>query len=306
MKKFVPLIIALIMGGVALYLTTNFLNQKKASQVDNSPKRPQVVVAKRSVEAGDVLTEEDLALGEISSDAVPDTVFKSPAELIGRVPVVPLIQGQAIVSTLLAPKGMGPGLQATVPIGMRAMTLEINEFTGLAGYLSPGCHVDMLQTMRSEKTGESVARTIVQNVKVTAVGFRHQEGQDAGGRSITVLVTPQQAELLQLACATGRPYMSLRSGNDLSLVQTHGITTSELIGIQSGKRDYLNHVNQYADEEAPAASPTTQPAMNVAQVAPATRPTVEDQWTMKVVRGSTESDVKFALHKDTELSETGH
>lgn len=78
----------------------------------------------------------------------------------------------------------------------------------------------MIQTMRNDKTGESVARTIVQNVKVTAVGQRHQEGQDPGNRSITVLVTPQQAELLQLACATGRPYMSLRSGNDLSLVET--------------------------------------------------------------------------------------
>ena len=118
MKKFVPLIIALIMGCVALYWTANFLNQKKEAQIDNSPKRPQVVIAKRSVEAGEVLTEDDLALGEISSDAVPETVFKSPSELIGRVPVVPLIQGQAIVATLLAPKGMGPGLQATVPIGM--------------------------------------------------------------------------------------------------------------------------------------------------------------------------------------------
>lgn len=99
-------------------LDRQLLEPKEGVQIDNSPKRPQVVIAKRSVEAGEVLTEDDLALGEISSDAVPETVFKSPSELIGRVPVVPLIQGQAIVATLLAPKGMGPGLQATVPIGM--------------------------------------------------------------------------------------------------------------------------------------------------------------------------------------------
>jgi pilus assembly protein CpaB len=303
MKKFVPLIIALLMGGVALFLTMNFLNQKKEAQVDTGPKRPVVVIAKRNVEAGDVLTEDDLTLGEISSDAVPETVFKSPSELIGRVPVVPLIQGQAIVATLLAPKGMGPGLQATVPIGMRAMTIEINEFTGLAGYINPGCHVDMLQTMRNDKTGESVARTIVQNVKVTAVGVRHQDGQDSGGRSITVLVTPQQAELLQLATSTGRPYLSLRSGNDLSLVETRGVTSTELIGIQSGRRDSLNHVVQVVDDTTPGAS--TQPSVLV-KVTPSTRPAEIDMWTMKVVRGNAESDAKFALHKDSELSDTGH
>ena len=217
-KKIAPLLIAIILGGVAAKMAFDFV-QKKQSAALVQPKRAQMVVAKRNIEAGAVLADDDLAMGDVSSDSVPDTVFRGPEQLLGRVTVVPIIQGQAITTTLLAPRGMGPGLQAAIPIGMRAITIDINEVTGVAGYLVPGCHVDVLQTFRDEKTGMSMARTVVQNVKVTAIGMRHNPDQgDGGNHSITLLVTPPQAELLELSSATGRPRFALRSGTDLSNV----------------------------------------------------------------------------------------
>jgi pilus assembly protein CpaB len=298
-KKMAPLIVALILGGIAAKMAFDFI-QKRQSGISSELKHPQMVVAKRNVEAGTALTEEDLSLGDISSDAVPETAFTSVDQLLGRVTVVQLLQGQAITSTLLAPRGMGPGLQAAVPLGMRAVTVEINEMTGVAGYLVPGCHVDVIQTLRDNKTGLPTARTLAQNVKITAVGMRHnpQDG-DGGGRSITLLVTPAQAELLELSSTLGRPRFTLRNGNDLAAVEPKGITLTELLGHHSNRDDFETAIS------------TTQPSTVLTSASSTTRPSNldadNDQWTIIEIRGGSASEAKFALHNgDEQFSNTGY
>ena len=292
-KKMAPLIVALILGGIAAKMAFDFI-QKRNSGLNAEQKRPQMVVAKRSVEAGTALTEEDLALGDVSSDAVPDTAFTSMDQVLGRVTVVQLLEGQAITSTLLAPRGMGPGLQAAVPLGMRAVTVEINEMTGVAGYLVPGCHVDVIQTLRDDKTGQPTARTLAQNVKITAVGQRHnpQDG-DGGGRSITLLVTPPQAELMELCSTIGRPRFVLRNGNDLAAVEPKGVTLAELLGHRSNR-----------DEFTETAISTTQPSALLTSANITTRPSGldadNDQWTIIEIRGGSATEAKFALHTSDE------
>jgi pilus assembly protein CpaB len=299
-KKIAPLIVALILGGIAAKMAFDFV-QKRQSGLVSEIKHPQMVVAKRGVEAGTALTEEDLALGDVSSDAtIPETAFTTVEELLGRVTVVPLLQGQAITSTLLAPKGMGPGLQAAVPLGMRAVTVEINEMTGVAGYLVPGCHVDVIQTLKDDKTGQPTARTLAQNVKITAIGVRHNPVDgDGGGRSITLLVTPAQAELMELSSTIGRPRFVLRNGNDLAAVEPKGVTLAELLG---------HHSNR---EEFETALATTQPSTVLTSSTVTTRPSNldadNDQWTIEVIRGGSAQEVKFALHNgDEQFSNTGY
>jgi len=299
-KKIAPLIVALVLGVVCAKMLFDFV-QKRQGGVLSELKHPQMVVAKRSIEAGTALTEEDLGLGDVASDStVPETAFTSVDQLLGRVTVVPLLQGQAITNTLLAPRGMGPGLQAAIPLGMRAVTVEINEITGVAGYLAPGCHVDVVQTVRDEKTGLPLARTLAQNVKITAVGMRHnpQDG-DGGGRSITLLVTPPQAELIELSSSIGHPRFALRNGNDLATTETKGITLAELVG----------HHSSHSDELASASGlPTTQP-MTVLTSNTTTRPSNldsdNDQWTIEIIRGGSTSEVKFTTRaSDDQFSDT--
>jgi pilus assembly protein CpaB len=299
-KKIAPLIVALILGGIAAKMVFNFV-QKRQNGSQTELKQPQVVVAKHGVDAGAVLTEDDLTMGPVSPDAAMDNLFTTTQQLAGRVTVVPIVQGQVITATLLAPRGVGPGLQAVVPIGMRAVTFEINEMTGVAGYLIPGCHVDVVQTLKDEKTGLPVAHTLAQNVKVTAVGMRHnpQDG-DGGGRSVTLLVTPAQAELLELASSIGRPRFALRGGNDLSMVDTKGITFAELLGHHTG------HSEEYAAEISPM--PTTRPAIVLSGSHGTTRPSgfdsESDQWTVEIIRGGSASEVRFALHRsDAQFSD---
>jgi pilus assembly protein CpaB len=297
-KKFGPLILALGLGLVTLYMTMRFVNSQQAANAQT--KRPQVVMAKDNIEAGGILTEDNLTKGELSTDIVPDTVFTDPGELLGRVASVPIVDGQVITKTLLAPKGVGAGLQAVVPMGMRAVTLEINEISGVAGNVLPGCHVDILQTLRDETTGLSMARTIAQNVLVTAVGMRHNpnDGSDGGGHSVTVLVTPVQAEMLELASATGRPRLVLRGGNDLALVDTPDMTINDLLGHQSGRKDNYNTVDPGV--AASAAGSTGAPGLTPlasANAAAAAQAAADSSWTMQVVRGSNEQQVKFEIRK---------
>ena len=290
-KKIAPLIIALILGGVAAKMAFDFV-QKRPGGLSSELKRPQIVVAKRGVEAGTAFTQEDLALGDVSSDSISETAFTSVDQLLGRVTMVPLLQGQAVTTTLLAPRGMGAGLQAAVPLGMRAVTVEINEMTGVAGYLVPGCHVDVVQTLRDNKTGLPMARTLAQNVKVTAVGMRHnpQDG-DGGGRSITLLATPSQAELLELCSTIGHPRFTLRNGNDLTPIEPKGVTMAELMG---------HHRDDF--ETAEAEGSTTQPStlLTSASTRPSNIDMDSDQWTIIEIRGGSASEAKFALHTGDE------
>jgi pilus assembly protein CpaB len=290
-KKIAPLVIALILGGIAAKMAFNFVQKRQISTLTEL-KHNQVVVAKQAVDAGQVLTSDDLTMGDVSADANMDSFFTSVDQVAGRVTVVPVVQGQAIATTLLAPKGMGAGLQAAVPMGMRACTFEINEMTGVAGYLVPGCHVDVIQTLKDEKTGMPLARTLAQNIKITAIGVRHnpQDG-DGGGHSVTLLLTPQQAELLELASSIGRPRFSLRGGNDLSPVQTKGVTFTELVGHQHEQSEYAdNATTQPAPAPLISFAPTTQPT-------PAMFDNENNQWTITVIRGENQTEVKFTVQK---------
>ena len=302
-KKIAPLIIALVLGGIAAKMAFNFVQKRQITtltQINHN----QVVVAKHEVDAGQVLTNDDLTMGDVSADANMDSFFTSVDQVAGRVTVVAVAQGEPVATTLLAPKGMGAGLQAAVPMGMRACTFEINEMTGVAGYLVPGCHVDVIQTLKDEKTGLPLARTLAENIKVTAVGVRHnpQDG-DGGGHSITLLLTPQQAELLELASSIGRPRFALRGGNDLTPVQTKGVTFAELVGHTHERDEYASDVT---------VAPTTQPAPTIittlaptSQPAPSMFDTDNDQWTIEVIRGGAASEVKFAVHtSDVEFTNT--
>ena len=145
-------------------------------------------------------------------------------------------KGQPIVETMLTQEGSGSGLQALVPKGMRAVTIEVNEFTGVAGLIVPNCHVDILATINDGKNNRQVSKAIVQNVVVKAVGQRTTvNGNEPPNpnemfKSVTLLLTPKDAEAVELACSTGRPRLVLRGGRDNETNENGGVSLSDLSG----------------------------------------------------------------------------
>src|SRR5439155_4218808 len=93
---------------------------------------------------GQEIRPEDLATGDVSVRSVPEGAYTKVDQLAGRVAQIQLGKGQPIVESLLAPQGSGTGIAALVPIGMRAFTIQVDEFSGLAGMFMPGSRVDVL------------------------------------------------------------------------------------------------------------------------------------------------------------------
>src|SRR5205807_6621274 len=108
----------------------------------------------------------------IATEHLPEGTFATTADVAGRVALSTLIKGQPVIRSLLANPGTGSGLQAIVPDGQRAISIDVSESSSVAGLLTPGCRVDVIASINDTQNGLMVARTLVQNVKVTALGQR--------------------------------------------------------------------------------------------------------------------------------------
>lgn len=288
LKTWVPLALAIILGLVAMKIARDVIASKNAAPPSVARDLTEVVVVKRNLIAGSPLRAEDLSISRISTDVQPELVFRTVAELEGRVVREDITRGQPIVEPMLAPRGTGSGLQALVPNGMRAISLEINEFSGVAGFLLPGCRVDVVATIPGE-AGEMLSRTVVQNVEVTAIGRRQQTPDDRDGpaKSVTLLVTPQQAEAIELSAATARPRLVLRGSGDNADAGTTGITVAELKGRPGRTRQDPWAVPVKIVNPVPATQPVN--------VTPVVQVSTPRQRNIRVIRGGIESEVVIEM-----------
>lgn len=232
-KNLIPLIAAVALGLIALVVARKALD--KTGSVDGKIPLMGVVIANRDIPPGRELTLEDLSVSRMPADVMPPSSFRTAQELVTRTTTSPLVKGQALVEPVLAPTGTRGGLQAMIPSGQRAMTVEVNEFTGLAGMIAPGCHVDVIAVLRDEKTSLPATRTILQNIAVTAVGRNINPAPPADGappaapsNNVTMLVTPRQAQVLQLASQSGRPWLVLRNPRDIKENDAEMTTLAQL------------------------------------------------------------------------------
>lgn len=205
---------------------------EKAQQVDDTR---DVVVSAKDLHQGQTLTEEDLRVEKVRPAFVPETTFQYREDVIGRVPRERILQGEFIREERLADPESGVGLNAIIPRGMRAVSINITDGSAVSGFLNPGNYVDVLVTLQgTDKTEKTI--TLIQACYVLAVDDRL--GGDYGPRrtegsvrpSVTLAVTPEQAEKLAHAHIKGDVTLTLRNDIDVTQVETHGATASRLIG----------------------------------------------------------------------------
>ena len=292
LKTWIPLALAVVFGLVAMKVARDVV-VNRAAPADPQGGLVDVVVLKRDVTAGTALRAEDLTMGRISADVSTDAAFRNAADVEGRVARATMFKGQAVIEPLLAPVGTGTGLQAIVPRGMRAITVEINEFSGLAGFLVPGCRVDVVSTL-SGGNNELISRTIVQNVEVTALGRRRSNdgSEQEVVKSATLLVEPAQAEAIELASSTGRPRLVLRSSGDRDLSRTSGVSAAELRGEQ--KRMTVAGGPPSPFDPAPTTKPVVLKPKDD-PFAPVAADDPSKSHTVKVIRGGVESEIIMDL-----------
>jgi pilus assembly protein CpaB len=195
-----------------------------------------------------------------------------------------MVPGEPFLEARLAPKGGGDGLSAVIPPDRRAMTVKVNEASGVAGFIHPGDNVDVIATMAPrEGTSEVRSRIVLQQIKVIAVGeeLSAQNAKPIKVPVVTLLVTPEESERLALASSHGELQLTMRGNTATDTVETPGISPLELFGVKH------DEPRPAAPVQVAAASPSRgrgqrAPAAPVVE-APASKPH-ED--VVEIIRGN--------------------
>ncbi|MGB8477592.1 MAG: Flp pilus assembly protein CpaB [Acidobacteriaceae bacterium] len=218
-------LIALLISGGCTFLLSRKLNLRGAAVATQ-----EYVAAAAPLDAGEVLEAGKLKLVQWPVSVPLAGAFLKPQDVIGRSLLYPLAMGAPILDRDLAIPGTG--LTTKIPDGMRALALRSDEVVGVAGFLFPGSHVDVLVTYRSTTAPEPATATVMQNVEVVAAGSQVQpnlDGKPSSVNVVTVLVTPNDAERVVLASTQGTIHFVLRNSGDHDQVDTAPVGLAQLI-----------------------------------------------------------------------------
>jgi pilus assembly protein CpaB len=200
------------------------------------PKTVPVAVAAADISAGERLAVGMLKLVDWPQGSLPAGSFSQIEPLASRVARMPLARGEPVLEARLAPPGATLGLSALVAEGRRAMTVRVNDVIGVAGFALPGNYVDILVSTQDElqapgERARSISKLVLERILVLAVA-QEASASDAKPRvvnAVTLEVTPQQAELLDLARSVGQLSLVLRNQVDTAPARTGGATKRSLL-----------------------------------------------------------------------------
>jgi len=260
---FLVFVLAITAGGGLAFGTYNYMQKQSPVQTAQLPTLP-VVVAASDLDVGAELTKEDLRIIQWPKNAMPATAISNPAEIIGRGLVLPVIQNEPILPMKLAAVGAGAGLPPTIPPGLRAVSVRVNEVIGVAGYVLPGTRVDVVATVSaSGQGGDMTSKVILTNVQVLAAGTKierdTEKNKPIAVTVVTVLVNPEEAERLTLASTEGKIQLALRNPLDKSMPVTPGIRPAALLGFASPTRTAVARTRIASGQAAPSGATTSTP-----------------------------------------------
>jgi pilus assembly protein CpaB len=200
-----------------------------------------VVVAAHNLPTGSRVAEKDVRLVAWPSRNPVQGSFSAPKDVVDRGLITGINENEPLTETKLAPIGSGAGLPPSIPPGMRAMSVKVDEVVGVAGFVAPGTRVDVVVTLRGNgQTEETMTRTVVSNVLVLTAGTRLDQAQAKDGQPqpssvVTFAVTPNDAERIALASSEGRITLALRNPLDVEPTDTPGIKVTRLMKGQTAE-----------------------------------------------------------------------
>jgi pilus assembly protein CpaB len=234
-RLMLALVVALVISGLF-----TFWLSRRVAHASRTVVQPlnQYVAAGRALDVGETIRREDLRMIDWPKDHPLDGSFVKVDDVVGRAVLFPLPANQPILDRDLAAAGSGLGLTGKIPSGMRAIALSSNEVVGVAGFLMPGTHIDVLVTYTDQEHPQPVTATVLQDVEVLAAG--HQVQPDPAGKPVsvdvvTVLLNPEDAEKATLASEKGTIRFVLRNGGDHKTGLAPPVNLDELASLPSSK-----------------------------------------------------------------------
>jgi pilus assembly protein CpaB len=262
-RIFVVLALAVTAGSVFAFATYRYVQGLPTGSASTIPTRP-VVIAVANLSLGAALRAEDMRTIDWPAEAVPEGAFAKVEDLVGIGVIQPIVQNEAILPAKLASKEAGSGLPPAIPPGYRALSVRVNEVIGVAGYVLPGTHVDVVATVNpTNQQPDITSKVILTNVQVLAAGTKIErdvnDNKPVQVTVVTLLVNPVEAERLTLASTEGKIQLALRNPLDQAMPATPGIRPAALLGYMQG-RPVIRGGGRVA-LAAPAAVLAPQPSM---------------------------------------------
>src|SRR3954453_7915826 len=247
-KKLALLVGALVIAVVTAIMAKNMFAGAGAQQAAAAPAAvplgPKVLVAKKALTVGTIIDADSFTYQPWPKELMQSAYYiegspdANPQSLLGTVVRYPITAGQPLTrGALVGPQDRG-FLAAALGAGMRAITVPVNVSTGVAGFVFPGDHVDLVLTQNVSGGGDGaplkVSETIVRNVRVLATDQRFTD-KDAEGKTkvqtfsnVTFEVTPRLAEKLAVAQSLGTLSLSLRSIADNTADLERAVAAGEI------------------------------------------------------------------------------
>lgn len=243
-RAIVILALALVMGGVSVFLVNTYLQQQVTErQTVGQVDRIQVAVAKKDLAFGQKLDKEAVEMVEYPKNSVPKGAFTSAAEILNAekpaIALTDIKEHEIILPAKISPHGARGGLPAKIPEDMRAMTIAVNEVKGVAGFVLPGDFVDVLHTTTvGRRDDRPVTRVIKQNLQVLGVDQLSAEDSNEPKvvNAVTLLVTQRDGQRLTLAQRLGDLNLLLRNEFDGSILADQVVSYESLLTIETGRK----------------------------------------------------------------------
>jgi len=272
---FVALLLGVAAAVVGYYGLTSVASSAAARS--NSNFRDVVVVAS-DLTFGSKLDKPMLRTARYPKDAVPEGAYSSIDSVVGQTTKVFMSAREPVTAIKLSSRG--GGLSMLVRPSMRAASLEVNQVSGVSGFVLPGDRVDVLVTVDARQaTEDAVTRTVLQNTEVLAAGQKteQQDNKPITVQSVTLLVDPAGAEALALSQHEGKIHLVLRNPEDQETVSVASLSTREMLGEKA-----IAKATTPVRRSVTRSTPT--------QVAVVARPAEKDKQKVRIIRSASVSE----------------
>jgi len=242
-KSIVLLALALGCGVVAAVGITQVM-AKRDAETPGQVELESIVVAMKDIPMGDPVSVQLVTLEEWPKDKVPKGAITKVEDVENRRPKARIFAGSPILENQLLGKGvLDQGASDAIPKGMRVIAVKVNDVSGGASLIRPGDRVDVLVHVQrgGGNLGQTITKTILQDIKVFAVDsvwdIATGGEKSVVARTISLLVTPAQAEKVTLACEMGVIRLVMRSPDDKEQVSVAGTRASDVLEGEAGGAD---------------------------------------------------------------------
>jgi pilus assembly protein CpaB len=231
MKNFralLMLLIAAAAGLTAVVLASRWMMQQ------NTNATTKVVIATADINLGQRISPELVRTIDWPSGSVPPGAFHTVDQLDGRVLKESAMRGEPILAAKLSPLGTTGGLSAVIDPGKRAITVRVNDVIGVAGFALPGNYVDIIVNTQKDSNAQNdqkISKIVLEHILVLAVAQEvgRDETKPKVVDAVTLQVTPDQAEKIDLARSIGTLSLVLRNQVDPQDSKTDGATRTTLL-----------------------------------------------------------------------------